>query len=479
LEWIATEEERLIKEEEEAQRKRVKDVISQVLDLGIEESRSRVEELNRKMKKLKDDEDKRNRQIEKYRRQIERLKSGEDIDIDEDIDSEDEFLLEEENEVRNILLIGRTGSGKSTLANVLVNKNDNFEEVFKESSRSVSETKHIQTEKFTVDLSRDRTKKVNYLVIDTAGFGDTQLDNKDILKLLQNLVPIIRQNGLNQIFFVTGGRFTQPEIETYKLLESVLFDKRATKYTTIVRTNFEDFEDSKAREEDEQDLRKENPELFKILQASKIIYVDNPRMVGRSAATNRETRKESRKRLLTYLGTCQDNYCPEDLENISSRIDDYITSEEELKKEVELKEQIIQEEQDEFQKEVENIQTQKNRELKITERNFERQTQNLKNQNQRKLEATRQEFDAAHSSQLQKSREDYDESVREVKQVIQDNLNQISDSYNYIRVGEAVCCYGHDKNIQVYDKSGSLIPSYQSDFIGHIYCPTCREVHYN
>jgi len=490
LGWIATEEERLIKEEEEAQKKvqseRIRDIISQVLDLKLEESSNRVKELDKEIEEydkqiegLKSNEDKINRQIEKKIQQIERLKNGEDIDSDENVESEDEFLPEEENEVRNILLIGRTGSGKSTLANVLVNKNDNFVQIFKESSRSISETKHIQIEKFTIDLRKDKKEKIHYLVIDTAGFGDTQLDNKGILKLLQDLVPIIKQNGLNQIFFVTGGRFTQPEIETYKLLESVIFDKRAAKYTTIVRTNFEDFEDSKAREEDEQDLRKENPEMFKILQASKIIYVDNPRVAGRSAITNKETRKESRKRLLTHLGTCQDNYYPTDLENLSRRIDDYITSEEELKKEIELKEKIIQEEQDGFQKEVEVIKSQKDRELKIVGRNFERQTQELKNQNQRKLEATRQEFDEVHCSQLQKSRETHDKSVREVKQAIQNNLSQIRNSYSYVKVGRAACCYGHDSNIKVYDKSGSLIPDYQSDFIGHIYCPTCGKTQYN
>ncbi|CAG8640157.1 9498_t:CDS:2, partial [Ambispora gerdemannii] len=483
LEWIVTEEEKLLREEEVAQKKaqneRLNDIISRILDSKLEESSNRrkeldkeIEEHNKQIEKLKSIEDKENRRIEKRIKQIERLKNGEDIDSDEDVESEDEFLLEEENEVKNILLIGRTGSGKSTLANVLVNKNKEFEPVFKESARSVSETKNIQTEKFTVDLSRDRTQNISYLVIDTAGFGDTQLDNKEILNLLKGLVPIIKENGLNQIFFVTNGRFTQQEVETYKLLESVIFDREAVNYTTIIRTSFDDFEDRKACEDDEQNLREENQEIFKILKSSKIIYINNPPLIGRSAVINKEVRKESRKRLLTHLGACGDNYYPVNLEDLNKRINDYITSEEELKRKIALKEQKNQEEQTEHQKEIESIRAQKERELKIAERNFERKIQELKNQNQKKIQATRQEFETAHQSQLQKSREVHDKEVNEVKQAIQNNLSKIRNSYSYVKVGKPVCRYGHDRDIRAYDKSGSFIPD-QSNFIDYIYCPTC------
>src|SRR5690606_24647628 len=101
--------------------------------------------------------------------------------------------------IKNILLIGRTGNGKSTLANVLADTN-----IFTESADSVSETRSIKTKTFELGLDDEKAK---YCVIDTVGVGDTQLDTKDVLYKLGKVAYFVKKNGLNQIFFVTSGRF--------------------------------------------------------------------------------------------------------------------------------------------------------------------------------------------------------------------------------------------------------------------------------
>src|ERR1043165_3972236 len=102
---------------------------------------------------------------------------------------------------RNIL---RTGSGKSTLANVLSGTDK-----FKESHSFLSQTKAIQAEEFEY-------KGYKYRVIDTIGIGDTKLIPQEVLTRVSEACEKV-SSGLNQILFVTRGKFTQEEIEAYNL----------------------------------------------------------------------------------------------------------------------------------------------------------------------------------------------------------------------------------------------------------------------
>ncbi|KLL02085.1 MAG: hypothetical protein MRERC_4c021 [Mycoplasmataceae bacterium RC_NB112A] len=389
---------------------------------------------------------------------------------------EEEVELATSDRVRNILLIGRTGSGKSTLANVLVNKNDKFEEIFKESTRSISETKQIQTEEFSVDISKDGQEKINYRVIDTIGFGDTQLSNKRVLELLQDLVPIIGDDGLNQILFVTDGRFTEKEIETYKLLESVLFDKNVVKYTTIVRVKFPEFEELNECDEDRKALREENEEMFRILKNSKIIYADNPPLVGRSLNKNKEIREESNKRLLTYLATCQKIYHPANLTEFKRRIDDYRTKSEQLEKE-----QSIRKQEEKLQSDIRAAQTKQQIDLELNRRKFEQRLENTKNGYEWKLKYAQEQLENKYQEQLKNSQQRYERERNEAESCRQAEIERIKSNYENRRVwvGEAVCSLGHS-NVTGYNKYDCQ-PD-QDDFedsLSYVYCATCDKNDYN
>jgi len=189
---------------------------------------------------------------------------------------------------KTILLIGRTGRGKSTLCNVIIGKN-----IFKEGEFSVSQTKQSQSE--TINH-----QGVNYVVIDTVGLGDTKLTERQVLDHLASSFSLV-SSSIDQIIFVFNGKFTQEEIDAYRLLKT-LFGQDVSHITTIVRTEFSKYRDINACEIDKQLIMNESNDHRDIVsRCYKFIHLNN---MNEDDQPSQENRKDARTRILIHLNSC-------------------------------------------------------------------------------------------------------------------------------------------------------------------------------
>ncbi|RIA89984.1 P-loop containing nucleoside triphosphate hydrolase protein [Glomus cerebriforme] len=228
----------------------------------------------------------------------------------------------QEDEVENILLIGRTGSGKSTLANVLTNTDK-----FTVSAGFNSKTRKFKSEVFEVSDQEETKKKIKYRVIDTIGVGDTELSRKKIVLNLAEAIYIMKK-GIKRVLMVVGTRLTKEEIDSFRLARRI-FGEEIFEYTTVVRSNYKNFRDmeGKSDDNDREILRKKIG--FTDIPID-IIYVNNPPLDNdeRRRVFDKEDRKSSREVLLRYLKSdkCQKTYKLENWDTTCVRINDYMNA---------------------------------------------------------------------------------------------------------------------------------------------------------
>jgi hypothetical protein len=156
------------------------------------------------------------------------------------------------------------------------------------------------------------------------------LSREEVLFNIAEAVFSVKE-GINQVLFALGGKFTREEIETLKMFKEVIFESGVTDYVTIVRTKFEDYDDKEKCEKDRDELIRENEGIADLINACAggIIYVNNPSVNVSNRVRkhfNEEDRKNSRKTVLDHLmNNCQRNYRPSALERIYFRINAYLT----------------------------------------------------------------------------------------------------------------------------------------------------------
>src|ERR1043166_406064 len=103
-------------------------------------------------------------------------------------------------EIRNLLIVGRTCRGKSALANVLSDSND-----FAESESSIKKINDFQKKVFEWEGTK-------YCVVGTIGVDIRQAERNKISSRI-DLMP----KKINQVLFVVDGRFATEEIEMFEL----------------------------------------------------------------------------------------------------------------------------------------------------------------------------------------------------------------------------------------------------------------------
>lgn len=282
------------------------------------------------------------------------------------------------------------------------------------------------------------------------GIGDTELSLREVLYKLAKMSRYAKE-GLNQVLFVTSGRFTEEERSTYNLLRKFIFGEEIVKYTTIIRTKFSNFRSHAKCKEDVEKMLEKGGELADVIRScrNRIIHVDNsPLNVEDEEEINLNLKKCERSRtiLLTHLAKCEDVYKPQNLDTLNERIDNYNTENEKLEKEIEKTRKKMLEQEEKLQRELNELQTKSNKQVQQLQGDKDRQMREVRENNERQMQ------------QLQERNKQFEEDLRKLRLGIGVESNVSSALSSFYSLSEVRSTDFSSKNLanQVYYLKGEF-----------------------